>query len=306
MQSTEGSIVRRGKGLQRLMIGTAAMAAVGLTVAGCGGGNSGGNSGGEKKEITIGYIAWDEDIAVSNLWKKVLEKKGYTVKMTQLDAAPLYAGLAKGDLDVFFDGWLPTTHETYWKRYGPKLNDLGAWYGPATLGLAVPNYVKAQSIADLKSQASQFGNQIIGIEPGAGEMKAVKDKVMPAYGLSGMKLVQSSTPAMLAQLQKSISQKKPVVVTLWKPHWAYSKYPIRDLKDPKGAWGAADKIHTITSKDFTSASPQALKWFKNFKMNDADLSKLEADIQDAGKGKEAQGVQKWMDANKDFVSKMTS
>ena len=298
--------MRRGKGLQRLMIGTAAMAAVGLTVAGCGGGNSGGNSGGEKKEITIGYIAWDEDIAVSNLWKKVLEKKGYTVKMTQLDAAPLYAGLAKGDLDVFFDGWLPTTHETYWKRYGPKLNDLGAWYGPATLGLAVPNYVKAQSIADLKSQASQFGNQIIGIEPGAGEMKAVKDKVMPAYGLSGMKLVQSSTPAMLAQLQKSISQKKPVVVTLWKPHWAYSKYPIRDLKDPKGAWGAADKIHTITSKDFTSASPQALKWFKNFKMNDADLSKLEADIQDAGKGKEAQGVQKWMDANKDFVSKMTS
>lgn len=299
--------MRRGKGLQRLIIGSAAVAALSLTVAGCGGGggNSGGG-GGEKKQITIGYIAWDEDVAVSNLWKKVLEKKGYTVKMTQLDAAPLYAGLAKGDLDVFFDAWLPTTHETYWKRYGPKLNDLGVWYGPATLGLAVPNYVKAQSIADLKSQGSQFGNQIIGIEPGAGEMKAVKDKVMPAYGLTSMKLVQSSTPAMLAQLQKSISQKKPVVVTLWKPHWAYSKFPIRDLKDPKGAWGPADKLHTISSKDFSGNSPQAAKWFKNFKMSDSDLSKLEADIQDAGKGKEAEGVQKWMDANKDFVSKMTS
>ena len=283
------------------------MAALSLTAAGCGGGSdSGGGKGGEKKEITIGYIAWDEDVAVSNLWKKVLESKGYTVKMTQLDAAPLYAGLAKGDLDVFFDGWLPTTHETYWKRYGSKLNDLGAWYGPATLGLAVPNYVKAQSIADLKSQSSQFGNQIIGIEPGAGEMKAVKDKVMPAYGLTNMKLVQSSTPAMLAQLSKSISQKKPVVVTLWKPHWAYSKFPIRDLKDPKGAWGAADKIHTITSKDFSTNSPQALKWFKSFKMDDTSLSKLEADIQDAGKGKETQGVQKWMDANKDVVTKMTS
>lgn len=300
--------MRRGKGLQRLIIGSAAVAALSLTVAACGSGNDGGSSGGggEKKEITVGYIAWDEDVAVSNLWKKVLEQKGYTVKMTQLDAAPLYAGLAKGDLDVFFDAWLPTTHETYWKRYGPKLNDLGTWYGPATLGLAVPNYVKAQSIADLKAQGSQFGNQIIGIEPGAGEMKAVKEKVMPAYGLGSMKLVQSSTPAMLAQLQKSISQKKPVVVTLWKPHWAYSKFPIRDLKDPKGAWGAADKLHTIASKDFSGNSPQAAKWFKNFKMTDADLSKLEADIQDAGKGKEAQGVQKWMDANKDFVTKMTS
>lgn len=298
--------MRRGKGLQRLIIGSAAVAALSLTVAGCGGGGNSGGGGGEKKQITIGYIAWDEDVAVSNLWKAVLQKQGYTVKMTQLDAAPLYAGLAKGDLDVFFDGWLPTTHETYWKRYGPKLNDLGQWYGPATLGLAVPNYVKAQSIADLKAQSSQFGNQIIGIEPGAGEMKTVKDKVMPAYGLGSMKLVQSSTPAMLAQLQKAISQKKPVVVTLWKPHWAYSKFPIRDLKDPKGAWGKPDSIHTITSKDFTSASPQANKWFKNFKMSDSDLSKLEADIQDAGKGKEAQGVQKWMDANKDFVSKMTS
>lgn len=298
--------MRRGKGLQRLIIGSAAVAALSLTVAACGSGGGGNSTGGEKKQITIGYIAWDEDVAVSNLWKTVLQQKGYTVKMTQLDAAPLYAGLAKGDLDVFFDGWLPTTHETYWKRYGPKLNDLGAWYGPATLGLAVPNYVKAQSIADLKSQASQFGNQIIGIEPGAGEMKTVKEKVMPAYGLGSMKLVQSSTPAMLAQLQKSISQKKPVVVTLWKPHWAYSKFPIRDLKDPKGAWGKADAIHTITSKDFTSASPKANGWFKNFKMNDSDLSKLEADIQDAGKGKEAQGVQKWMAANKDFVTKMTS
>ena len=299
--------MRRGKGLQRLMIGAAAVAALGLTVAGCGSsGDDKGGSGGEKKEITIGYIAWDEDVAVSNLWKKVLESKGYTVKMTQLDAAPLYAGMAKGDIDVFFDAWLPKTHETYWKRYGNKLEDAGIWYDTATLGLAVPNYVKAQSIADLKSQGGEFGNQIIGIEPGAGEMKAVKDKVMPAYGLSNMKLVQSSTPAMLAQLQKSISQKKPVVVTLWKPHWAYSKFPIRDLKDPKGAWGSPEKLHTLTSQDFKSSSPQAFKWFSGFKMKDADLSKLEADIQDAGKGKEAQGVQKWMDANKDVVNQLTS
>ena len=287
------------------MIGAAAVAALSLTMAACGSSDDDG-SGGAKKEINIGYITWDEDIAITHLWKKVLESKGYTVNLTKVDAAPMYAGMAKGDIDVYLDGWLPTTHEAYWKRYGDKLEDLGTWYGPATLGLAVPNYVKAQSIADLKSQGGEFGNQIIGIEPGAGEMKAVKDKVMPAYGLSNMKLVQSSTPAMLAQLQKSISQKKPVVVTLWKPHWAYSKFPIRDLKDPKGAWGPADKIHMIAHKGFSSDQPEVTKWLKNFKMSDKDLSKLEADVQDAGPGKEAQGVQTWMDANKDFVTKMAS
>ena len=41
-------------------------------------------------------------------------------------------------------------------------------------------------------------------------------------------------------------------------------------------------------------------------MTDKDLSKLEADVQAAGKGKEAEGVQTWMDANKDLVNSMTS
>ena len=299
--------MRRGNGLQRLVVGGAAVAALTLTMTACGSGDdSGGGGDQEKKQITVGYIAWDEDVAVTNLWKKVLEDKGYTVKMTQLDAAPLYAGMAKGDIDVFFDAWLPKTHETYWKRYGNKLEDLGVWYDSATLGLAVPNYVKAQSIADLKSMGGDFDNKIIGIEPGAGEMRTVKEKIIPGYGLSNMKLVQSSTPAMLAQLKKSISQKKPIVVTLWKPHWAYSKFPIRDLKDPKGAWGSPEKLHTLSSKDFKDNSPQAYKWFSKFKMSDKDLSKLEADVQAAGKGKEAEGVQKWMDANKDLVNSLTS
>ena len=294
--------MRRGPKTLRLIAGAAAVGALSLTMAACGSGGG----GEEKKEISIGYIAWDDDVAVTQLWKQALEAKGYTVKLTQVDIAPVFAGMAKGDIDLYLDGWLPTTHEAYWKRYGPKLEDLGIWYGPATLGLAVPNYVKAQSIADLKSQAGQYGNQIVGIEPGAGEMRLTKDKVMPAYGLSGMKLVQSSTPAMLAQLKKSISQKKPVVVTLWKPHWAYSKLPIRDLKDPKGAWGAADKIHLLARKGFSDDHPQVAQWMKKFKMSDAQLSKLEADIQDAGKGQETKGTKTWMDANQDFVKKMTS
>ena len=298
--------MRRDKKMPRLMIGAAAVAALSLTLAACGSGDDDSGAGGESKEISIGYIPWDEDVAITLMWKKVLESKGYTVKLTKVDLAPVFAGMAKGDLDAYLDGWLPTTHETYWKRYGNKLEDIGVWYGPATLGLAVPNYVKAQSIADLKADAAKYDNRIVGIEPGAGEMGLTKDKVMPAYGLGDMKLVQSSTPAMLAQLKKSISQKKPIVVTLWKPHWAYSKFPIRDLKDPKGAWGQADKIHVIARKGFSKDHPQVAEWWKNFKMSDKDLSKLEADIQDAGKGKEAQGVQTWMDDNQDYVKKLTA
>ena len=37
---------------------------------------------------------------------------------------------------------------------------------------------------------------------------------------------------MLAALDTAIKAKKPVVVTLWQPHWAFQKYQIRLLDDP--------------------------------------------------------------------------
>ena len=66
--------------------------------------------------IKIGMVNWAECVANSNLWKVILEDLGYQVKLTQLDAAPLYLGLEKGDLDIFLDAWLPITHETYWEN----------------------------------------------------------------------------------------------------------------------------------------------------------------------------------------------
>src|SRR3546814_16582001 len=37
--------------------------------------------------VTIGYIPWDEDIAVTYLWQHVLEENGLDVTLEQLDVA---------------------------------------------------------------------------------------------------------------------------------------------------------------------------------------------------------------------------
>ena len=49
---------------------------VGL-VGGCGGGGGGqgGGGGGDENTITIGYIDWDEDVAVTNLAAILLEEE---------------------------------------------------------------------------------------------------------------------------------------------------------------------------------------------------------------------------------------
>jgi glycine betaine/proline transport system substrate-binding protein len=69
----------------------------------------------DKGTINIGYVNWAECVATSNLWKVILEEQGYTVKLTQLDVAPVFVGLSKGDIDFFMDAWLPITHQTYWR-----------------------------------------------------------------------------------------------------------------------------------------------------------------------------------------------
>ncbi|MFF8907443.1 ABC transporter permease/substrate binding protein [Streptomyces olivaceoviridis] len=275
-----------------------ALVAGGLGIFGSSAGTSeaSGADIGKGKEIRIGYIPWDEGIASTFLWKELLEERGFKVTTTQYAAGPLYTGLATGQLDFQTDSWLPTTHAEYWAKYGKRLDDLGKWYGPTSLELTVPSYVKdVNSLADLKDHASEFQGKIIGIEPSAGMMGLLKTKVLGEYGLQGSyDVVDGSTPAMLAELKRAYARKQPVVVTLWSPHWAYSDYDLKKLKDPQGAWGDGDGVHTLARKGFAADNPQVGRWLKDFSMTEEQLTGLEAGIQKAGKGKEQDAVRTWL------------
>ncbi|MEV6644183.1 glycine betaine ABC transporter substrate-binding protein [Amycolatopsis sp. NPDC051371] len=279
----------------------AVLSALALTACGGREAQSGNDQG--SKSVTIGYINWDEDVALTNLYQAVLENKGYQVKTQLLDVGPIYAGLAKGDVDLFLDAWLPATHEQYWKQYSNQLEDLGTWYDNATLNLAVPNYVQGvDSIADLKAHAADFGGKITGIEASAGETGIVQKNAIPKYGLDGtITLQNSSTTAMLAALDSSIKDKKPIVVTLWHPHWAYSRYQLKDLKDPQGAMGKGEQLHAIGRKSFGTDFPALAKVAKGLKLTDEQLGSLEDLIQQAPRGQEKAAAQKWIDQNKAFV-----
>ncbi|MET7606666.1 ABC transporter permease/substrate binding protein [Streptomyces avermitilis] len=261
---------------------------------------------GQGKKVTIGYIPWDEGVASTFLWQEVLEQRGFQVDTKQFDAGPLYTSLAQGDIDFQTDSWLPTTHAQYWKKYGKQLDDLGSWYGPTSLELSVPSYMKGiDSLADLKGQASKFGGKITGIESSAGMMGLLKTKVLKEYGLDKeYKVVDSSTPAMLAELKRAYAKKDPVVVTLWSPHWAYSDYDLKKLKDPKGAWGKGDGVHTLARKGFAQDNPVVGRWLKNFKMTEKQLTGLEAEINKAGKGKQQDAVRSWLKRNPGVVDKL--
>lgn len=266
-------------------------------------GPAGAANTGKGRTVSLGYIPWDEGIASTYLWKELLEERGFKVDARQLEAGALYTGLAGGGIDFQTDSWLPVTHAQYWEKYGSRLEDLGSWYGPTSLELSVPSYMKdVRSLADLKGKSGLFKGRIIGIEPSAGEMSILKDKVLKEYGLDGeYQVVDGSTPGMLAELKRAYAKHEPVAVVLWSPHWAYSSYELTKLEDPKGAWGKGDGIHTLARKGFERDEPEVARWLREFKLTEQQLTGLEAKIQQTGKGKEQQAVRAWLKENPDAV-----
>ncbi|MBQ1027307.1 glycine betaine ABC transporter substrate-binding protein [Micromonospora sp. C95] len=286
-------------------VALAATAALALTgVAACGDDGDSGNSAGDNKQITIGYMAWDEAIAASYLWKNLLEEKGYDVEVQNVEAGVVYQGLSTGDIDLFLDSWLPQTHADYMERYGDKIEKIGVWYDNASLSIAVPEYVSdVNSLEDLAGNADMFNGEIIGIEAGAGLTAATQDKVIPEYGLTDkLTLRTSSTPAMLAALDGAIKDQKPIVVTLWHPHWAYANYPLKDLADPKGTLGGAEEITTLAREGFGADFPEVTEMLKKFKMDDQQLGSLEDLMFNVHKDDEEKAVEEWLKANPDYAA----
>lgn len=273
----------------------AILAALALLAAACGNGDNGADAGGDSQAVNIGWIPWDEDVAVTHLWKYLLEEEGYEVELTQLDVAPVYQGLADGDVDVFLDAWLPQTHSDYWERFGDELEDVGIWYDSGTLNLAVPADLDVETIADLQGNADMFGGRIIGIEPGAGLMRVTREEAVPTYGLDDYTVVEGSTPAMLAELERALDRDEPIVVTLWHPHWAYAAYDIKDLEDPEGAMGGAENLHVLGRPGFSDDFPELAGWLENFEMPDDALASLEAlVINEYDEGEEQEAVEEWL------------
>jgi len=299
---------------RKTSLGAIALAAASaLALAGCAGdpatpGSDGDDAKGADRAVKIAvFNGWDEGIAASYLWQSILKDKGYDVELTYADVAPVYQGLAGGDFDLVLDTWLPITHADYMETYGDDVEDLGAWNDEAKLTIAVNEDAPIDSLADLADNAGEFGNRIVGIEPGSGLMRITGEEVVPGYGLDGMNLIEASTPAMLAELQSATTSGENIVVTLWRPHWAYNAFPLKDLDDPEGLLGGAEGIHSVAASSFADDFPEVHGWISGFKMPSDLLYSLEDAMFNEYDGDDyAPIVDEWISENQEWVDSLTA
>ncbi|MEC2457406.1 glycine betaine ABC transporter substrate-binding protein, partial [Bacillus cereus] len=172
-------------------------------------------------------------------------------------------------------------------------------YEGTRLGLVVPSYMKnINSIEDLNAHKDELENKIVGIEPGSSLMN-LTNKAMKEYDIK-LKLVQSSEAAMMSELKKAYTKKKPIAVTLWNPHWGFSEFDLKYLKDPKKVYGEKDDIYYSVRKGFEKDHPDIIKYFDKWKMNDEQLGTLMVELNKTKDPEEA--ARKWIKKNQALVN----
>ncbi|OAB40852.1 glycine betaine ABC transporter substrate-binding protein [Paenibacillus glacialis] len=289
---------------KKMNILLAAFMVMTLVLAGCSSNKNANNAGTEKsKKIKLAYVAWDSEIASTNVVKEVLESKlNYKVEMIQVDAGPMYVGVADGAADAMVAAWLPSTHgEIYYEPNKNKLEDLGPNLKGTKLGLVVPAYMDIKSIEDLKKEdvGKLVDHTITGIEPGAGIMTQAENAVKE-YDLNNWNVLASSSAAMVKVLQDAYAKKEPIVVTGWTPHWMFADMDLKYLEDPKKVFGESEEIHTLVRLGLKEDQPKAYRFLDQFEWTPADMESVMGDIMEGMSEEEA--AKKWVAANEAKVN----
>lgn len=250
------------------------------------------------KYINIGMVdGWAEDVAMTHVVKAILDEQGYHVVIQKASTDMILASMNNEDTDLFLGVWLPYTHASKIAKF-PELTNLGTNYDNGKIGLVVPDYVPIKSIEELPKYKEKFKHRIIGIEKGAG-MTAATDRAIIDYKLN-YRQINSSTIAMITELQNAIKRKEWIVVAGWQPHWMFGKMKLKFLEDPKKTFGEAEKIKTYSRKSFGKDHPELTQFFSKMYFDDQAMTDLLTKMENS-KNKETT-AKEWVKNHSELVN----
>jgi glycine betaine/proline transport system substrate-binding protein len=278
----------------KLLVAILALMLGALALTGCGG-------FGQNKGLLLANIGWDENVAVSNLTKVLLEDElGYqSVEIrTSEDLDSTYRAVASGEVDAFQDVWLPN-QEALLEQVAEDVEHLDSWFlGKTKQGMAVPAYMDVRSIDQLNGTDAEF---IFGIEPSSVMMQEVGEEVIPAYNLE-QKLVEAPTAGMLAEVGHLYAFREDFVFLAWSPHWMNQRFDIRYLEDPKDAQGTTNdpaKCSTIVRGDLQEDDPVAYAFIDALELTEEQINGLETVIND--EDAPLAGARRWASENRAVI-----
>ncbi|EQM68849.1 choline ABC transporter substrate-binding protein [Pseudomonas solani] len=255
--------------------------------------------------VKLGDPGWS-DIAVTNgVARLLLDGLGYKAETQTLAVPIIFAGLQKGQVDVFLGNWMPAQQSNYDKFVAAgEVDKVAQNLGGTEYTLAVPTYAYdagVKTFADLDKHADRFKHTLYGIAAGSPANISIQDMIKgDEFGLGDWKLVESSEQAMLVQVGRAVKRKDFVVFLGWTPHPMNVQYDMKYLKGGEKYFGASGTVNTLARKGYAQQCPNVGKLLANL----AFTQEMENAVMNEVLSKNAsndEAVKAWLKANPQVV-----
>lgn len=260
------------------------------------------------KTVHFSDVGWTDITATTATASVVLKALGYKPDTSILSVPVTYAGLSKGDIDVFLGNWMPTMegdlapHRDDGSVIVLRPNLEGAKYTLAVNRSLADEGLK--DFSDIAKHADELDSKIYGIEPGNDGNRLILDMISKdAFGLGKFELVESSEQAMLAEAKRAQKSGHGIVFLGWEPH------PMNKTVDMVYLTGGDDffgpnfggaTVYTNVRKGLVEDCPNLGRFLNNLgftlDMENAIMGAILDDGEDPEKAAEA-----WLKANPDAI-----
>jgi glycine betaine/proline transport system substrate-binding protein len=261
------------------------------------------------RNVRLSDIGWTDVTSTTAVFSALVRHLGYTPQVTVLSLPVTYAAMKNRDIDVFLGNWMPTQDgdrrayvaDGSVQVVGPNLT--GARYT-----LAVPAYTYAAGLhdfADIRRFAAVLNDSIYGIEPGNDGNRLVLTMIKQnLFGLGDFKLVESSEQGMLAEVERAVRARAPIVFLAWDPHPMNMRFELRYLTGGDAVFGpnyGGAAVYTNVRAGYLTQCPNLGRLLTNLKFTTRGESEVMGAILDQHLSPEV-AAEGWLKAHPQVVA----
>lgn len=268
---------------------------------------------------------WTGQLLTTTIMGKVLQTAGYNVEYVQADYIAQFAGLKSGDLHVAMEIWATTGQEVMDEAVGTgKVVSFGStgmqaieeWWYPSYMKEVCPGLPDWNALNECAQEFATTETAPLGRYLGAPvTWGGFDEERIEALGLDFEVVHAGTDAAMFAELESAYQRRAPIVLWLYSPHWAMTKYEGEFVefppyepdcyKDP--SWGSnkdmaydcgkpRGDIYKVGWAGVLEKWPGAAAAIKAFNIDSETMGKMVGDVDLDGK-KVDDVAQAWLDAN---------
>lgn len=261
-----------------------------------------------KQPVVFADLNWDSARVHTRIAAFIMEN-GYGYPPSEFipgETIPLFAGVAKGDLDLEMECWVQNQQEAYDKAIAAgDVIDLGINFPDAWQGWLVPTYMiedgllpEGVSVDDMPQYWELFkdpedptkGRFYNG--PPGWESTGINTQKLEGYGLDKYytNFLPGSDAALAAAMVAAYEKHEPYFGFYWAPTWVLGKLDMTPIEEPpydEAVWeknhGCAypeTGTHIVVNSSFPDRAPELTGFLSNYSTTAAQMNEILAYMED--------------------------